>query len=494
MNIQEALTQADLLSNQKKYAEALPLYEALRNEIPSMPQLHNNLGVAYYHTGNMEAACQSYQTAMLIAPYMALPYCNMGMAFNKMERHGEALAYLTFSLNLEQTEVAALNLADTYTKLSNFPMAEGVLKHALNKNPLSAQLLVNMGTVQWGLNNAVAALDYFDRALTQRADIPIARKNIGLINLRAGSYTQGWAGYEHRFAADGLTKGYAPEKEWDGTPGALCVMTEQGVGDRILHASMLADLIAANPNFIWQTDERLIPLLQRSFPKVTFTAQGAPPEDQYDWFIYAGSLGQHFRAVVGQTPGTPYLKADEGKANSFRARLPAGKVVGVSWASIGTQFSLSKFAPLNEWKSVFGVPGVSFVDLQYMATERDREGAPLIHLDDVDAYNDLDTLASLIMACDIVITISNTTAHLAAALGKETWVLVPDGYGKFWYWGQAGTTPWYGSAKIFRQAQGEAWSAVLGRVGQELERRYLGGVQLPLSGLGQLTTHQPSFS
>ncbi|MDX2225456.1 MAG: hypothetical protein SFV21_22070, partial [Rhodospirillaceae bacterium] len=134
--------------------------------------------------------------------------------------------------------------------------------------------------------------------------------------------------------------------------------------------------------------------------------------------------------------------------------------------------SRHKSTSLADWRPILSAPGVVFVDLQYGDTlaERAAAGAELVHLQDMDLTNDLDGLAALTAACDLVITVSNTTAHLAGALGVPTWVLVATGWGSLWYWG-AGTpdTPWYPTAKIFTRRSGQDWRPLLTEVAEALQ-------------------------
>ncbi|MGH8622785.1 MAG: hypothetical protein ACRET3_11645 [Burkholderiales bacterium] len=115
------------------------------------------------------------------------------------------------------------------------------------------------------------------------------------------------------------------------------------------------------------------------------------------------------------------------------------------------------------------------MNLQYGNTQSDREelrrrhGLELIHLDDVDLFNDLEALAALCAACDLVITVSNVTAHMAGALGKPVWLLPPASQGKIWYWFSGRSdSPWYPSMRIFEQAVPGSWREVLDGVAREL--------------------------
>jgi ADP-heptose:LPS heptosyltransferase len=187
----------------------------------------------------------------------------------------------------------------------------------------------------------------------------------------------------------------------------------------------------------------------------------------------AASLAQFFRPSADSFPEAPcYLRADEKRAQVYRAQLnlaPGERLVGISWISRNAAIGAHKSSDLSAWSDVLQTPGVRFVNLQYGDTTAERAGTNLLNIDGLDLRDDLDGLAALMTACDLVVTVSNTTAHLAGALGVPTWVLVPAGAGKLWYWGQAGdSTPWYPSITIMRQAVQGQWQDVFSRVAARL--------------------------
>jgi hypothetical protein len=152
----------------------------------------------------------------------------------------------------------------------------------------------------------------------------------------------------------------------------------------------------------------------------------------------------------------------------------------LSWVSKNKDLGEDKSLRLQDLKPVLELPGLEFVDLQYGDTSAERKslqestGIRVKHVDEVDNFNDIDGLAALISACDVVITVSNTTAHLAGALGKHVMIMVPCSSGLFWYWhSERSDSPWYPCAKLFRQTVVGEWGSVVEAVGQELQNSYL---------------------
>jgi hypothetical protein len=151
------------------------------------------------------------------------------------------------------------------------------------------------------------------------------------------------------------------------------------------------------------------------------------------------------------------------------------RVIGVSWLSRNEDIGAGKSMALSDLEPLFDAPSVRWVDLQYGDTRAERAALAarkppgLVHRDDIDLFQDLDGLAALICSCDLVVTVSNTTAHLAGALGVPTLVLVSHGARKLWYWGE-GTdrTPWYPSIGILRQDAAGSWATAVSEVGRRV--------------------------
>jgi hypothetical protein len=264
--------------------------------------------------------------------------------------------------------------------------------------------------------------------------------------------------------------------------GTLLVWAEQGLGDQIISASMLPELLSLAGKVVVETDPRLIPLYARSFPGIEWIA--------HEKTLYAGhadaqvpvcSLGQYLRPDWEAFPVRPYgyLRADPDRTAGLRHRLDDGRlVVGLSWNSLNPRYQKSKSVTLQDLAPVLKTANCRFIDLQYGDTSEERRTVELDldvsveRLPDVDNTNDIDGLAALICACDLVVTVSNTTAHLAGALGKEALVLVPSGRGRMWFWFKdRDDSPWYPRVQLWRQQSGQPWREVIAAVAAKLATR-----------------------
>jgi len=200
----------------------------------------------------------------------------------------------------------------------------------------------------------------------------------------------------------------------------------------------------------------------------------------YDFQAPLGSLGRWLRRSFDCFPRHQgYLKPDPGRVAAYRSRLRerargASLCVGISWTSANKDFGQDKSTGLADWQGLLRTPGCSFVNLQYGDTAAERAAAEKLagvrieHLADLDLYMDLDGLAALCAACDLVITVSNVTVHVAGAVGCPAWLVLPRFNGRLWYWFLDRTdSPWYPSVRIFDQLPG-GWRETLDAMAGEL--------------------------
>jgi len=256
-------------------------------------------------------------------------------------------------------------------------------------------------------------------------------------------------------------------------------MGEQGIGDQIFYSSMLNDLLKFASKITVCIDHRLISLLKRSFPTINFISFEtiASSRVDYDEMVYLGSLGQFFRnnQISFNKVVNPYLYSDTTSSQQFRGLLKKQNrlLCGISWLSKNVDCGDSKSLSLNALKEVLSTPDIDFVDLQYGDTKDERylfemqTGKKIIKEQSVDNYYDIDNLAALISSCDLIISVSNSTAHLSGALGKPTIVLLPNFSAIFWYWHRGKIeSKWYPNSIILRSNSDISWSTVLHQLKQ----------------------------
>jgi hypothetical protein len=253
------------------------------------------------------------------------------------------------------------------------------------------------------------------------------------------------------------------------------VLPEQGLGDQIFYGAMLADLQATGVESFVCLDERLQSLFGRSFPELDFVL----PEELtsidsskqlFGAQIQLASLGRIFRRSTADFSRitSPYLAANKELISTLRKQQrqdqDANFICGLSWTSANAETGSTKSIKLDDLHPLLKVDGTKFINLQYGDTSeerlrvREQIGVDIVQFDGIDNKNDIDELAALISSCDIVITVSNSTAHLAAALGKPTLVLLPH-HTPLWYWHLGSrTSPWYPTVTLLRQEIAGDWA------------------------------------
>ena len=438
-----------------------------------------NLGVVVYEQGRVEESIKLHRKSVALDPNAGIAHNNLGVSLNAMYRYPEAVAAYARAVELDPNNAQTLsNYGDALTNSGRYAESVPQLLKALAIRPDYAEAYSNLGMSFWCLGQLDDAIAALRKALDLNPSLAMARKNFGSVLLMCGQFTEGWQQYDYRWTADNILLRYVYPL-WTGRPvdGEVLIWGEQGPGDEILHASMMGDLVAAGIRVVWECDPRLAPLFQRSYPTVRLIPRRTPQPnlgDNIKAHLPGGSVGHIVRFDRSRFPlhRRAYLEPDVARAAAFRAKLglkPGEKLVGISWLSKNVVFGEKKSTALAAWVDILRTPGCRFVDLQYGDTVVERQalarqhGAELLHVDGLDLRDDLDGLAALVSACDLVITVSNTTAHVAGAVGTPVWILVASGGGKLWYWGtEKDDVPvWYPVARIIRQRTGDPWAVSL---------------------------------
>lgn len=381
------------------------------------------------------------------------------------------------------------HLAAAALQSGDIDMAERASRYGLVLHPASAEPQMNRG----GILLELGRLEEAEAALATACDLtggrdPRAVYNLAYVRLLRGDLARGFDGYMARWAASSSERTF-PVPLWDGRPpaGRLYLWSPTGVGDQILFASILDDVRAAGVDAVVECDPRWRPVWQRSFPWATIIDQ-PPPGAPFDVEGIAAhhpmaGLGRWFRRSMDAFPAgrRRYLTPDAERAAALRERYRAlgdGPLIGLSWRSRGNGLRDRKTIPLAEWAPILTARGVRppvFVNLQYgdcrddLRAVEEAFGVRVVHDDSIDQMSDLDGLTAQVAALDLVISVSNTTAHVAGALGVPCWMLAPYGRATLWHWfAERADSPWYPSMRIFRQGVRKDWGAVVGTVSSEL--------------------------
>jgi tetratricopeptide (TPR) repeat protein len=472
-----------ILQASDRHAEAIAHYEKAIALKPDDFAAHNNLGNALVALNRHDDAIAHYQQALALRPDLAGAHMNFGNALQAAGRNEEAVRAYEQALALKPDLAAALmNLGNSLQAMERTEAAIEHYQKALALTPAYPEAHMNLASSLERLDRYDEAVAHYRQAIALDPNYAKAHTYLGLLCLSRGRFAEGWEHYEHRWAGMGIARRAYLQPRWTGehVGGRLLVWGEQGLGDQILYAGMIPDITRHADSVLLEVEPRLTPLFARSFPHV----QVIGIRDDLDAAAIAAQdslagLGKHLRTSWDAFPRREhgYLVADPTRVAGLRERLTRGKraVIGLSWRSHNPLFGKSKSAQLADFQAVLRSPDTRYVDLQYGDTDAERAsverelGIKVERLDDIDNTNDIDGLAALICACDAVVTVSNTTAHLAGALGTPTWVFVPYGHARIWYWFKdGGRSPWYPRVHVRRQTGGQSWSQLVSSTQEEI--------------------------
>lgn len=435
-------------ADQQQHAEAERCFRRAIERDPGHGLAYHMLGAQLADRGDVEEAVEMFEKAVGVNPALAVTHSNLGcLLITRCDRFDEGAAHI---------ETAWRLAPDDPSVMCNWAM-----------------LLQYRGELP-------QALELFDRLIAADRNADIARLNRALALLKQGDFARGWPDYEARKrVARELRQRGAAHPEWRGEPlegRTVLVEAEQGLGDQIMFASCVPDLIELGGRVTIECNAKLAEIFRRSFPAaaavISRGTEGVPTVKQLDFGIAMGSLSLHFRRSPDAFPRhSGYLRADPERTVRWQRRLaelPGAVKIGISWRG-GTDASRRsvRSMALEDWLPLLQRPDASIVSLQYTDCQEETDriardhGVRVHHWQ--DAIDDYEETAALVCALDLVISVQTAVVHLAGALGRPVWVLVPAV--AEWRYGTSGETmPWYPSARLFRQGSDRRWEPVVEKI------------------------------
>ncbi|EJL29427.1 hypothetical protein PMI01_03318 [Caulobacter sp. AP07] len=499
------------------------------------------LGIAREKTGDFAGSMRCYEAALTLLPRHGAVAGDLGRLAFRMDMPEIAAKFFIHYLRERPDDLEGINnLACALRELNRCDEAIDVLRPAIQANPEQPLLWNTLGTVMCSLGDGQTGVTFFDEtlrlapqfgkayhnrayakidlgdvegaladcdsaiALAESAeDLATMQFGRATILLALGRVEEGWKVYEGRFSKDLVEaprftiEGARWEPGMDMAGKSLMICAEQGLGDEVMFANMLPDVIEAlGPagKLSIAVERRLVPLFQRSFPQASVTAhrtvsyegrvyRGAPEIEDWsaiDLWTPMGTLLETFRPSVASFPDRPnFLTADPARVEHWRRELenaPKGPKVGLLWKSLKLNGERARqFSPFMLWRPVFETPGLSFVNLQYgdcaeeIALAREEFGVDIWQPPGIDLKQDLDDVAALCCAMDLMVGFSNATTNLGGACGAPIWMLTG---ASSWTRLGAQTYPWYPQTRCFITPDYKDWDPTMQEVGEALKARY----------------------
>lgn len=469
----DALHHLGLIAHRRgQPADAIALLRRALRLAPKNANVHFNLGVVLIETGDVAAAIESQRAAVACDPEYGAAWSSLSAALYQAGQFDEAVAAARRAVELSPCMVgAAVNLAIALEATGEETAPVAAFLACVERNPESADAWFELARALQRRGQAQAAIQAYERTCTLRPDHVMAHAQCALARLLVGDLARGWAEYEWRLRRPGLDARRSTAPRWRGEDLAdrtILVHTEQGLGDALHMVRYLAPLAEVARAVIVEVDRAVLPVVPR-VPRVTAVASGEviPAHDVVSPLL---SLPLRFGTTLETIPGrAPYLHVDASRVDAWDKMLSergGGRRVGLVWAGNpdhdndhNRSIPFASLAPLVEQA------GFAWYGLHNRPLDAGAAAAGVIDLS--ARLTDLGETAAAIMGMDLVITVDTAVAHLAGGLGKPVWILVP--FVPDWRWLlDRDDSPWYPTARLFRQRRAGDWDAVIGRVAAAL--------------------------
>lgn len=440
-----------------------------------------------HQLGQYNRAKARYQEVLEQEPDNVEALLGMGQTLRDLEKPVDALPHIEKAAALQESSNTLVQLAIAQVNACRYEEALASCARIEATWPrLSPFLLSTKAVCHTYLGHFDQALQFITEGERLESLNPSFAIFRGMLHLQHENYAEGWEGYRLRHLADAKHARLLPYPLWEGQPltgKTILILAEQGLGDQVMFASCLPDLLALGPGqVLLEAHSRVEKTLARSFPQVRVFPSGQkgfdwlPKDLTPDYYAPIADLARHFRPSRESFPDRgAYLTPDPARVDHWRARLAeTGDLprIGFTWrGGLQQTRQVIRSLRLEDLMGLLAMPGLQFVNLQYGDVRDElgafREAQGLNIVDWPEAIADLDEFAALISALDLVITVCNTTVHYAGALGKPCWVMTP--FIPEWRYGiDSPRMRWYPSCRMFRQPRSGDWDNVLTEVSSAL--------------------------
>lgn len=500
-----------------RYADAVDSFNRALELQPAYAEALHHRGNAYWEMQNTTAALVDIEHALAINPAYAEAHNSLGTVLLKLERHAEALAAFESALALWPDFVEALsNRGNALLKLGREPEALASCERALQLNPLHPEALINCGNVWLWRGEAAHALDLYDIAIVHlqrksshagslamalcnrgntlmalnrpeealksyaeslaREDSPETHFYEGMGRLILGDFAQGWPQYEWRWKTQFFKRWVRDFSalRWQGQESlhgkTLLLHAEQGFGDTLQFCRYAVAAAAQGAAVVMEVQAPLKRLLA-TMPGVQLMVSAGEPLPPYDYHCPLLSMPGVMAKLSHDIPAAvPYIQPDPALVAAWRARIKGNQLprIGLVWSgNLAPGLHHDRTLPLVDMLRVVS-DRAQFFSLQKEVIASDKAE---LQRCDVRNYgeilNDFADTAAIIESMDLVITIDTAVAHLAGALGKPVWILLR--FAADWRWlRNRDDSPWYPTARLFRQPAVGDWATVMDAVQREL--------------------------
>lgn len=516
LNDAARLNLANCLLANRNFNDAKAFYQEILFRNSRNTGALTGLGCCLVELGDVRGGLDLHREALKFDNSLVAAWSNQAIAFKKLGRELECIhsheraielsplngdlrlnlfSTLTFFGRFQQAQevvgqISACGLkvnrpieemsAEVYRGKGCLTSAQNILEPLVLSNAPAVSSLNLYGMVLRDLGKLVEAKQVFERVLDIDPSNDASKFNLSLVLLESMDFKAGWVAYQSRWGTSNFPSprfGTSKKLSEGKTSGRLLVCGEQGVGDQLMFLHGLHYARALSPSVLSSIDSRLIPLAKVVAPEVEFLSMDEEiDEDMYDEFVYAGDVfgAWHSRQLDNFKGLCPINIGPFSKASGSSSGRP---LIGLSWRSKNRQFGQFKSPDLQFFRCLNDISdSVDWINLQYGWEPDELEqfnqmGLVLETRAGINLLDDFLGLCHLIVECDLVLTVSNSTAHLCGLLGKRAIVITPMQNGRLWYWHSVDSRSyWYPSIEVVRSEDG--WGDCFHRV-MEIMRDFL---------------------
>lgn len=488
---QSAIASGKKALDQSRFEDAVRAFRKAASLAPEHGALHYALGVALTKAERAAEAIDPLTRARDMSPQEFDWQLALGDAYYLAGQHAHALPeYLRAGALRPESAVAWSNAGALFREAGRPELALSALQRALTVDPANSSALCNSALSLHDIGEFSAALEYVEKALIQRPDYPEAKWNRALLDLLHGNFARGWEGHEFRtvqLAKLGGLRTFSQQR-WNGERfdgKRLLLWPEQGMGDQLQFARFIPRVKALGGTVIIGCSSGLVPLFKANFPDadeiIEVGASFAPVDLQLPLMSIPHVLGLVDRL---DAECVPYLRANGSASEQLSGALPALAAnekrtlrVGIAWAGQPKHLNdRNRSLTLETLRPLLAVRGIEWYSLQkgdaaeaqlapFNAQSLSQSLPQVTPLGPL--FSDFNDTAHAVSRLDVVITVDTSVAHLAGAMGAPVWLMIP--FVPDWRWQvNRKDSPWYPSAKLFRQAHAGEWNTVIAQMANEL--------------------------
>lgn len=481
MTIQEEFGLAAQHRAAGRRSEAEVIYRRILAGHPNHPDALHNLGVLALDARDYAAALGLIGRAVELRPEEANFHCNFGIALRAVGRIEEAVGAYRRAVSLNANDPSIwLNLGNALSQIDQFPQAIEAYRSAIQLNPEYCDAPLNLGNTFHQMGEFDQALASYRRAIALKPDLAAAHYGLATILLLRGDFAAGWLEHESRWNIPGwgLQRPNFPVPMWDGSDlkgRRILIYAEQGLGDAIMFVRYAALVAARGAAKVIVACPPPLKRLFAALPSVDAVITDGDPMPQFDVHCPLMTLPLVFNTTLETIPAPArYLNADPALAWQWKERIEteavSGRKVGLVWAGRPQYLrDRARSMALSVLEPLAGIPDVHYFSLQKGQAAEQSASPPsgMKWTDWTSRLNDFADTAALVENLDLVIAVDTSVAHLAAAMGKPAWLLLP--FVPDWRWLLSRPdSSWYPTVQLFRQSKAGDWTTVIHQVADSL--------------------------